>query len=104
MEGETPPFSLENFMYDYWVVTEKSTGKVIAHCGEEKDAQMLFAFDPNNRSYRKQRFIMDQVIDVTSTYDKQLTGQIGLPCGEVGHLKEFRVKLPEGEGLPVNIG
>ena len=90
-------------MYDYWVVVEKLTGKVIAHCGEEKDARMMFEFDPDKRSYRKQRFIMDQVIDVTSVYDKQLPGQIGLPSAEVNQLQEFRVKLPEGEGLPVNI-
>jgi hypothetical protein len=90
-------------MYDYWVVTEKSTGRVIAHCGDEKDARMMFEFDPDKRSYRKQRFIMDQVIDITSTVDKQLPGQIGLPAGEVERLQEFRVKLPEGEGQPVKI-
>ena len=90
-------------MYDYWVVTERSTGRVIAHCGDERDARMMFEFDSNNRSYRKQKFIMDQVIDITSIYDKQLPGQIGLPEGEVNQLQEFKVKLPEGEGQPVNI-
>jgi hypothetical protein len=25
-------------MYDYWVVIDKTTGRVIAHCGEENDA------------------------------------------------------------------
>jgi hypothetical protein len=90
-------------MYDYWVVTEKSTGRVIAHCGEEQDAIMMFEFDPHNRSYRKQKFIVDQVIDITSTADKQLPGQVGLPVGEVERLQEFKVKLPEGEGQPVNI-
>ena len=90
-------------MYDYWVVTEKSTGRVIAHCGDERDARMMFEFDTNNRTYRRQKFIMDQVIDITSTYDKQLPGQIGLPEGEINQLQEFKVKLPEGEGQPVNI-
>ena len=90
-------------MYDYWVVMERFTGRVIAHCGEEKDAIMMYEFDTNNRSYRKQMFIMDQVIDITSTVDKQLPGQIGLPAGEVERLQEFKVKLPEGEGQPVKI-
>lgn len=90
-------------MYDYWVVTEKSTGKVICHCGEEKDALMMMQFDPHNRSYRKQKFILDQVITVTSTTDKQLPGQIGLPSGKVNQLQEFKVKLTEGQGNPVNI-
>ena len=32
-------------MYDYWVVTDKTTGRVIAHCGEELDALMMVGFD-----------------------------------------------------------
>ena len=87
-------------MNDYWVVTEKRTGKVIAHCGDECDAIMMFEFDPHNRSYRKQKFIMDQVIDITSTTDKQLPGQKGLPFA-VDELPESEVvimeSLPEGQ-------
>lgn len=91
-------------MYDYWVVTEKSTGRVIAHCGEERDARMMFEFDTNNRSYRKQKFIMDQVIDITSTTDKQLPGQQGLPAAvdELPPVElQKQVSLPEGEGVPI---
>ena len=90
-------------MYDYWVVIEKHTGRVIAHCGDEKDARMLFEFNPDKRSYRKQKFILDQVIDVTSTVDKQLPGQQGLPASKEKlspHLQELT--LPEGEGVPIN--
>lgn len=68
-------------MYDYWVVTDIRTGRVIAHCGEELDALMLVGFDKDKRSYRKQKFIIDQVITVTSITDKQLPGQVGLPPG-----------------------
>ena len=39
-------------MFDYWVVTDKTTGKVIAHCGEENDALMLVGFDKDKRTYR----------------------------------------------------
>jgi len=67
-------------MYDYWVVIQKSTGRVIANCGDEKDAIMMFEFNPQNRSYHKKKIIMDQIIDVTSTTDKQLLGQLGLPA------------------------
>ena len=28
-------------MYDYWVVTDKTTGRVLAHCGEEADAKCV---------------------------------------------------------------
>lgn len=93
-------------MYDYWVVIENRTGRVIAHCGEEKDARMLFEFDPDRRSYRKQKFIMDQVITVTSTTDKQLPGQQGLPAAkeELPPIElQQQTWLPEGTGQPVNI-
>ena len=92
-------------MYDYWVVTNKITGRVIAHCGEEKDARMLFELDPDKRSYRKQKFIVDQVITITSTTDKQLPGQQGLPAAkeELPPMElQQQVWLPEGQGIPVN--
>lgn len=86
---------------EYWIVTENSTGRVIAHCGDLADALMMVSFDPNNRSYTRNRFIMDQVIDVTSTTDKQLPGQIGLPSGKVEQLNSYKEKLPEGQQEPV---
>jgi len=70
-------------MYDYWVVTDKTTGRVICHCAAESDALMMVSFDKDKRTYRKQRFIMDQVIDITSETDKQLPGQQGLPAGKI---------------------
>lgn len=94
-------------MYDYWVVTDKTTGRVIAHCGEEEDALMMVGFNSDKRIYRKQKFIMDQVITVVSTEDKQLPGQQGLPP-----VKEKlspidlqqQVWLPESHDVPLDIG
>jgi len=54
-------------MNEYWIVTENKTGRIIAHCGDINDAIMMVAFDSENRSYSRQRFILDQVITVTST-------------------------------------
>jgi len=92
-------------MYDYWVVIDRITGRVIAHCGTEVDAIMLFKFDPDRRSYRKQKFIVDQVITVTSITDKQLPGQQGLPSAKE-RLSPIEIQqqvwLPEGKGIPVN--
>ena len=70
-------------MYDYWVVTDRTTGRVICHCSAENDALMMVSFDKDKRTYRKQRFIMDQVIDITSETDKQLPGQQGLPAAKI---------------------
>lgn len=92
-------------MYDYWVVTDKTTGRVIAHCGEEIDALMLVGLDKHKRIYRKQKFILDQVITVTSTTDKHLPGQQGLPIAkeELPPIDlQQQVWLPEGNGMPVN--
>lgn len=91
------------FMYDYWVVTDTRTGRVIAHCGEELDAMMLVGFDKDKRSYRKQKFILDQVITVASTVDKQLPGQIGLPPGTYKIVDRKIYSIEEGTSMPVTI-
>jgi hypothetical protein len=90
-------------MYDYWIVTDTRTGKVIAHCGEEIDALMLVGFDRDKRSYRKQRFIMDQVITVSSTTDKELPGQVGLPPGTYKLEEKTIYKIEEGTSMSVTI-
>jgi len=92
-------------MYDYWVVINKITGKVIAHCGEENDALIMVGFDPDKRTYRKQKFILDQVITITSTTDKQLPGQQGLPAAKekLSPIEiQRQVWLPEDQRIPVN--
>jgi hypothetical protein len=81
-------------MNEYWIVTENKTGRVIAHCGDINDAIMMVEFNPQNRSYSRQRFILDQVIDITSTTDKQLPGQIGLPAAQ-------DLYIQQGQGEPV---
>jgi hypothetical protein len=47
--------------------------------------------------------LKDQVIDITSTTDKQLPGQQGLPAGKIDQLSSYKEKLPEGQGEPVII-
>lgn len=49
---------------DYFSVIETKTGRKILDCGEETDAQAMVAFDPANRSYMRNKFLMGQVIDV----------------------------------------
>ncbi len=88
-------------MFEYWIVKDNKTGRVIAHCGDLNDAMMLVSFDPSNRSYSRNRVLLDQIIDVTSTTDKQLSGQIGLPDSSQKNLGEFVNKLPEGTAIPV---
>ena len=49
---------------DYFSVIETRTGRKILDCGEESDAQAMVAFDPANRTYIRNKFLMGQVIDV----------------------------------------
>jgi hypothetical protein len=81
------------------------TGRVIGHCGEEKDAIMMVGFNPYNRSYARNKLLNDQVIvvDAKVVIDKQLSGQHGLPSAKVEQLSPQRIKLPEGQQEPVII-
>ncbi len=89
-------------MNEYWVVIENTTGRIIAHCGDERDAIMMLLLKPN-RTYRKQRFLIDYVIDVSSTGIKELPGQQGLPAAK-NPLPQFQedVFLPEGNQVSFN--
>jgi hypothetical protein len=91
-------------MDEYWIVKETRTGKVICQCGDINDALMMVSFDPHNRTYSRSRFILDQVITVTSTTDKQLPGQLGLSAAKE-QLQPIELQqqvwLPEGKQKPV---
>ena len=87
-------------MNDYWIVTNSRTGRVICQCANINDAIMMVNFDPHYRSYSRCRLLLDQIVDVTSTTDKQLPGQIGLPAGKVNQLNSHKIKLPEGQQEP----
>jgi hypothetical protein len=49
---------------DYFSVIETKTGRKIVDCGEETDALAMVAFDPANRTYTRNKFLMGQVIDI----------------------------------------
>lgn len=51
--------SEENFS-----VLNKKTGKKICDCADEYDALIMVSFDPQNRTYTRNQFLMGQAIDV----------------------------------------
>jgi len=69
-------------MNEYWEVLDP-LGKKIANTGIIDDAIRLCEMRGHGYTYRQVKFIGDQVIDVTSTTDKQLPGQIGLPAAKL---------------------
>ncbi len=91
-------------MHDYYSIININTGQKVCECNTLEDAQMIVGLNPVNRAYRKDRFILDQVIDVTSTTDKQLPGQLGLPAAKypLPPLQQ-EILLPESEAKPINI-
>ncbi len=93
-----PPHSFKDYLFNL-EATNKSEAKRMWRTNI-KDAVMVVNFDPHRRSYSKKRLFADQVIDVTSTTDKQLPGQMGLPAGKVNLLNAYRIKLPEGQEKP----
>lgn len=93
-------------MFEYWIVVENKTGRTICQCADINDAIMVVSFDSQNRSYTQKRFILDQIIDVTSTTDKQLPGQIGLPASqeELPFVElQQQISLPESQQKPIVI-
>ena len=49
---------------DYFSVIDKKTGRKILDCGDESDALVMISFDPQNRTYVRNKFLMGQVVDI----------------------------------------
>ena len=92
---------------DYFSVIETKTGRKIVDCGEERDALEMVSFDPANRTYTRNKFLMGPVIDIeipkalpTSNITVSNVKENGCaPCHE--QLKDAgQIKLPQGQGKP----
>jgi len=88
---------MKKYNEEYFSVLDKKTGRKILDCGDEQDALAMVAFDPHNRTYTRNKFLMGPVVDVE--IPKQL------PTSEVVHvqprspkkLKRYQNKLNESE-------
>lgn len=87
--------------FKYYSVYDKR-GNKICDCASAYDAIMMVQFDPENRTYREQKFILDQIIDIVSTTDKQLPGQLGLPDSkDTLPFEEVEKALPDRQEVPL---
>jgi hypothetical protein len=102
---------MKKYNEEYFSVIETKTGRKIADCGEEEDAFMMVSFDPKNRIITKNKFLMGPVVDVE--IPKALpTNEIMIDTtGYKEHQEKWmverinqlpQIKLPEGQGIPVN--
>ena len=94
---------------DYFSVIDKRTGKKIVDCGDEMDALEMVAMDPQNRTITKNKFLMGPVVDVEIPKALPTNEIVVNMDGGVGGSWEVRepeklpqIKLPEGQGIPVN--
>ena len=89
---------------DYFSVIETKTGRKIADCGEERDALALVAFDPANRTYTRNKFLMGQVIDIEMPKALPTTNITVSNVQENGcaprHQQLEQIKLPESQEEP----
>jgi len=94
---------------DYFSVLDKRTGRKIVDCGDELDALAMVAMNPQNRTYTRNQFLMGQVVDVQMPKALPTSEIVVNMDGGVGGSWEVRepqplpqIKLPEGQGIPVN--
>ncbi len=99
---------------DYFSVIETKTGRKIVDCGEESDAMVMVSFDPANRSYTRNKFLMGQVIDIempkalpTNEIVQSAVGsswESPISTGANGPGKSLpQIKLPEGQQQPIKV-
>ena len=96
---------MNKYRDEYFSVIDKRTGRKILDCGDEMDALNMVAFDSQNRTYTRNKFLMGPVVDVeipkalpTNEIVVNMDGGVG-GSWEVKELPQ--IKLPEGQGEPV---
>jgi len=97
---------------EYWSVIDQRTGKKIADCGNELDAQNLAQLHPHRTYIKNTNHLMGQVIDIempkalpTNEIVVNMDGGVGgsWKVEEPKKLKEGQLKLPESELEPLNL-
>jgi len=95
---------------EYFSVLNKKTGRKLFDCGDELDALMMVAMDPQNRTYTRNQFLMGQVVDVKMPKALPTSEIVVNMDGGVGGSWEVRepeplpqIKLPDRQAEPVRV-
>ncbi len=93
---------------DYFSVIDKRTGRKIVDCSDELDAFAMVAFDPQNRTITRNKFMMGPVVDIempkalpTNEIVVNMDGGVGGSWEVKEPEKLPQIKLPEGQQQPV---
>lgn len=103
---------MKKYNEEYFSVINKNTGKKIVDCADKEDALMLVSFDPQNRTITTNKMLMGPVVDIeipkalptneividTKAYKEH---QDDWMMKKINQLPQ--IKLPEGQGKPVNL-
>ena len=96
---------MKKYNDEYFSVLDKKTGRKLLDCGDEQDALAMVAFDPQNRTYTRNRILMSPVIDVEipkALPTNEIVVNMNGGVGGSWKVKELtQIKLPEGQGEPV---
>ena len=94
---------MKKYNEEYFSVLNKKTGKKLLDCGAEEDALQMVAFDPENRTYTRNKFLMGPVVDVEIPKALPTNEIVVNMDGGVGGSWEVREpeKLPENQAEPV---
>jgi hypothetical protein len=100
---------MKKYNEDYFSVIEIKTGRKIVDCSYEEDALMMVSFDPQNRTYTRNKFLMGPVVDI------EIPKQLPTSNITVSNVKENgcfprkeqlpdagTLKLKEDKRVPVN--
>ena len=85
---------------DYFSVRERRTGRKICDCGDFEDARMMMNLDTPNREIVKNKFLMDQVVDVVMPKELPTSEIVVNMDGGVGGSWRVETTTGNGPGLP----
>ncbi len=100
---------MKKYNEEYFSVIDTKTGRKIADCGEEEDALIMVSFDPQNRTYTRNKFLMGPVVDIEMPKTLPTTEVVVVHTVHPEKFDEYtnnllkprELKLPEGQGNPV---
>ena len=99
---------MKKYNEEYFSVIEIKTGRKIVDCGDEYDALAMVAFDPENRTYTRNKFLMGPVVDVeipkalpTSNVTASNIKENGCAPRKEQLFDVSPIKLPEGQQEPL---
>ena len=107
---------MKKYNEEYFSVINKNTGKKIVDCADREDALLMVSFDPQNRTITTNKMLMGPVVDIEMPKALPTSGIVDLggkwddpipegidPWNLRGRGNKLpQIKLPQGEGKPVN--